>query len=193
MDTLPDLPAVLAGDPRFLALALLCEQQLADIDPQGVVVRWIDRVHSSLLPILAEELSLLDDGWELAETESDQRALLKIAVRLHQLKGTPASIEAVFDAVGLGEVQIDEGTGGRYYDGSMSYDGFASYDDPDGWAIYRVRLSRILTTRQAEIVRRILANIAPAHCHLWGLDFTGSELIYNGAACYDGSYTHGVA
>nr|WP_294864339.1 phage tail protein [uncultured Pseudogulbenkiania sp.] len=189
----PDLPAVLAGDERFATLADIWSARLAAIDPQEVLVRWIDRVDTSLLPVLAEEYSLLDDGWELAETEEAQRALLKGAIRLHRIKGTPAAIREVFRALSLGEIEIDEGTNGYCYDGSVAFDGFASYDDPAGWAEYRVRIDKLLSVRQADAVRRLLDSVAPARSLLWGIDFTNAELLYNDMAAFDGSYTYGVA
>lgn len=193
MSDMPDLPAVLAADERFAALARQWEAQLAAIDPQLVIVRWIDRVDAALLPILAEEYSLLDDGWELAETEEAQRAMLKGAIRLHRIKGTPAAIREVFSMLGLGAVEIDEGTNGYCYDGTLSYDGFGSYDNPAGWAEYRVRIDKLLSLAQADGARRLLAAVAPARCHLWGIDFTNAELIYNDMVAFDGSYTYGVA
>lgn len=187
------LPPPLAGDLRCAALDEIWQQRLASIDPMDVLLRWIDHCHVSLLPLLAEEYSLLDDGWELAETEAAQRAMLKGAIRLHRSKGTPAAIREVFRMLDLGEVVIDEGSHRYRYDGATGYDGFVCYGDAGGWAEYRVRMDKLLTVRQAEAARRLLASVAPARSRLWGLDFTGATLIYNNLAAYDGAYTYGVA
>lgn len=193
MSDMPDLPAVLAADERFAALARQWEAQLAAIDPQLVIVRWIDRVNASLLPILAEEYSLLDDGWELAETEEAQRAMLKGAIRLHRIKGTPAAIREVFSMLGLGEVEIDEGRSGRRRDGTFLRDGFVVRGErQDRWAEYRIKCPRRLSVKQAAAARRLLASVAPARCHLVEINFTGAALIRNGFSRRDGTYSRGI-
>lgn len=192
-DTLRDLPVVLARDARFAALATLWTSRLAAIDPQDIIVRWIDRVDASLLPVLAEEYSLLDDGWELAATETAQRALLKGAIRLHRLKGTPAAIREIFRMLGLGEIQLDEGRSGKRRDGTFSRDGYAIRGKHlEHWAHYRVRCFRQLTVKQAAAARRMLASVAPARCHLVEINFAAAAIIRNGYARRDGSYTRGI-
>ncbi|WP_114153969.1 phage tail protein [Chromobacterium haemolyticum] len=193
MSDLPDLPAVLAGDERFAALADLWAKRLAAIDPQAVLVRWIDHVDASLLPILAEEYSLIDDGWELAETEQAQRAMLKGAIRLHRIKGTPAAIKEVFRMLGLGEVVIEEGRSGRRRDGTFKRDGFVIRGArQDHWAEYRIKCSRQLSIKQAAAARRLLASVAPARCHLVEINFTDAALIRNGFARRDEAYSRGI-
>ncbi|ERE07148.1 phage tail protein [Pseudogulbenkiania ferrooxidans] len=192
MNDLPDLPAVLAGDERFAALADMWASRLAAIDPQDILVRWIERVDVSLLPLLAEEYSLLDDGWELAETEQAQRAMLQGAIRLHRIKGTPSAIREDFRMLGLGEVVIEEGRAGRRRDGAFRRDGFAVRGQrQDNWAEYRIKCSRQLSIKQAAAARRLLASVAPARCHLVEINFTDAALIRNGYARRDGTYTRG--
>ncbi|QRO34118.1 phage tail protein [Chromobacterium violaceum] len=192
MSDFPDLPAVLAADERFAALADMWVSRLAAIDPQEILVRWIERVDISLLPLLAEEYSLLDDGWELAETEQAQRAMLQGAIRLHKIKGTPAAIREVFRMLGLGEVVIEEGRAGRRRDGAFWRDGFAVRGQrQDNWAEYRIKCSRQLSIKQAAAARRLLASVAPARCHLVEINFTDAALIRNGYARRDGTYTRG--
>lgn len=192
MSDFPDLPAVLASDERFALLASIWAERLQAIDPQDVLVRWIDHVDVSLLPILAEEYSLIDDGWELAETEQAQRAMLKGAIRLHRIKGTPAAIREVFRMLGLGEVVIEEGRSGRRRDGTFRRDGFVVRGErQDHWAEYRIKCMRQLSIRQAEAARRLLASVAPARCHLYEINFSDAALIRNGFARRDGTYTRG--
>ncbi|MGC0151054.1 phage tail protein [Chromobacterium vaccinii] len=188
----PDLPAVLAGDERFAALAGMWASRLAAIDPQDVLVRWIERVDVSLLPLLAEEYSLLDDGWDLAETEQAQRAMLQGAIRLHRIKGTPAAIREVFHMLGLGDVVVEEGRSGRRRDGACRRDGYAMRGVREGhWAEYRIKCSRQLSIKQAAAARRLLASVAPARCWLVEINFADAALIRNGFARRDGSYTRG--
>ncbi|GLS03506.1 hypothetical protein GCM10007860_06500 [Chitiniphilus shinanonensis] len=133
------------------------------------------------------------DRFDSATTEAQQRALIASAIDVHRHKGTVAAVRQVFRDLGLGEVTLDEGANGHAYDGSVSYDGFANYDDVGGWAEYRVHIDKLLSVSQATLAREILADVAPVRCQLWGLDFTGAELLYNDLAAYDGGYTYGVA
>jgi len=54
-------------------------------------------------------------------------------------------------------------------------------------------LDRPITADQAAQVRKILASVAPARCHLKGLYFTQAANRYNAVISYDGTYTYGVA
>ncbi|WP_047237349.1 phage tail protein I [Chromobacterium subtsugae] len=149
------------------------------------------RCPAVVLPWLAWARSV--EQFDAARTEAEQRALIASSFDVHRRKGTIAAMRQVFRDLGLGEVAIDEGTGGYRYDGTGAYDGFASYGDPDGWAEYRVRIDKLLSVEQAGVARALLADIAPARCMLFGLDFSAADLIYNDMASYDGAYTFGVA
>lgn len=115
MDNCPDLPAVLAGDERFAALSGIWVDRLAAVDPQDVLVRWIDHADVSLLPILAEEYSLNDDGWDMAETEQAQRNLLKNAILLHRYKGTPWAVKTALNNIGIPRVALNERPEGAHW------------------------------------------------------------------------------
>jgi len=164
-----------------------------DVDPS--VLRTLkdpDRCPPQCLPWLAWELAV--DRFDAATTEAQQRALIKSAIEVHKHKGTVSAVRQVFRDLGLGEVKIDEGRHGRRYDGAVRYDGFPNYNDLNtGWAVYRVRLSKLLDNKQAALARQILDDVAPVRCQLWGLDFSEALLIYNAAARYNAAYTHGVA
>lgn len=153
------------------------------------------RVATSALPHLAEQLNCLGDlGWELCDgDEAAQRQYLKHVMELKRLKGTPAAIREIFRMLGLGDVVIQEGRGGKTYDGVYSYDGFPAYAGREfEWAVYRVIVAVRLTSRMAERARALLAKWAPARCHLWALTSTGEQLIYNAAIDYDGGYNYGA-
>lgn len=192
MSELRDLPAVLRGDERFSALAELADKRFSALDPESLLVWWPEKVDKSILLAMAEALSLLDDGWELAETETAQRDLIAGAIRLHRHKGTPAAIRDVFRMLGLGEVVIEEGRAGKRRDGTWRRDGYTVRGDASTrWAEYRIRASRLLTVKQAAAARRLLDSVAPARCHLYEINFSGAALIRNGFARRDGTYTRG--
>ncbi|QIY78344.1 phage tail protein I [Chromobacterium violaceum] len=173
------------------------EQALADamaptVDP-SVIATLADsaRCPPAMLPWLAWERSV--EQFDKARTEEQRRAMIRSSLAVHRQKGTISAVRQVFRDLGLGEVRIDEGTAGYCYDGAVAFDGFASYGDPDGWAEYRVRIDKLLSVEQAAAARALLDDVAPARCVLWGLDFSGAELIYNDMAAFDGKYTYGVA
>lgn len=145
----------------------------------------------ALLPWLAWALSV--DNWNPAWSEAAKRAVIRESFYVHSTKGTVASIRRIFDAMGFGDVFIDEGRGDFVHDGTIDYDGGATYGDEASWAEYRVRLFKLLSNSQADEARALLASAAPLRCHLFSLDFTDAALLYNSEATYDGSFNHGVA
>ncbi|MCY1379282.1 hypothetical protein D3C81_2160510 [compost metagenome] len=54
-------------------------------------------------------------------------------------------------------------------------------------------INRPISQETAADVRRILAAVAPARCHLHALNFTQALNAYDGAIRYDNTFTHGVA
>ncbi|UCM51907.1 phage tail protein I [Aeromonas dhakensis] len=153
--------------------------------------RFADTCPTPLLPWLAWARSV--DWWELAESEDQQRALIKASFRLHQRKGTPWAIKEALNVLGFGDSTIIERATGRRYDGTLSYNGNEPHGDPTRWAVYRVILTRPVTTEQANRIKRLLAEMAPARCHLSALDYTRAPVTYNGAATYNGNYNHGAS
>ncbi|MGY4015454.1 phage tail protein I [Aeromonas molluscorum] len=153
--------------------------------------RFADTCPAPLLPWLAWARSV--DWWELAESEDQQRALILASFRLHQRKGTPWAIKEALTVLGFGDSTIIERATGRRYDGTLAYNGNEPHGDPTQWAVYRVILARPVTTVQANRIKRLLAEMAPARCHLSALDYTQAPVTYNGAATYNGNYNHGAS
>ncbi|OQS30392.1 phage tail protein I [Chromobacterium violaceum] len=148
------------------------------------------RCPDALLPWLAWERSV--ENLSAAATVPQMRALIRSSIEVHRRKGTLAAVRQVFRDLDLGEVRIDEGNNRYMANGDMTADGFCTAGAPDGWAEYRVRIDKMLDVDQAAAARRVLNDIAPARCVLWGLDFTGATLIANGYAQANGKYTAGV-
>lgn len=186
------LPPALAGDERFALLCKLLEERHAGIDLTPMLVYLVDLVKAPLLPVLADQFSLLDEAvWMLAESEDARKNLIKNAVELHRYKGTPWAIREIIRLLGFGEVQLQEGLGGRQYDGSIMFDGLYLYGDSRAWAAYRVIFNDPITNDQADLIRRMLSSIAPAGRRLASLEYQAVAIRYNGAAHYDGLYNHG--
>jgi hypothetical protein len=175
------------------AEALNAQTSLLPVDK--VVIYDFDHVDASALPSLAQQFNCYGDlGWELCNgDQAAQREYLKNVVEIKRLKGTPHSIREIFRLLGLGEVVIHEGRGGKAYDGAWSYDGFPVYDGRwRDWAVYRVTVSAMLTTRMAARIRALLLKWAPARDHIWDIRSTDGLLIYNAFANYDGAYNYGA-
>lgn len=196
-------------DPRFVNPSLLVPPMRRDahyraaealnaqtslLPVERVVIYDFDTVEATALPHLAEQLNCFGDlGWELCNgNPAEQREYLKNVIAIKRLKGTPHSIREIFRLLGLGEVVIDEGRGGKRYDGALDYDGFPVYDGrARDWAVYRVTVNALLTTRMAARIRALLLKWAPARDHLWELRTGDGQLIYNAFATYDGAYNYG--
>ena len=120
-DLLPDA----INDERFRAYLGMTQQTLGAIDLDALQVWDFDYVHSSLLPHLAEELNVTGyRGWLLADTETQKRELLKVAIELHRYAGTPFAIERSLQAVGFTGATIIENPVAIFrYDGLFNYDG----------------------------------------------------------------------
>lgn len=165
------------------------------LDPS--VLRYLhsaSRCPTEFLPTLAIELSLIGDGWALAESESAQRALIAGAITLHKNKGTPASIRDISRRLGFGKVEIIEGINRLQYDGARTYNGHMIHGDAAEWASYRViLLDRPITNDQAANLRSMLKRFAPARCRLASLEYQLVPLRYNGAAVFDSSFNYGSA
>lgn len=182
------LAPILAADPRFSRLSQLAEQRFADIDPAVLLVYLIDLTEKSALSWLATQFSLTgDNGWDLAESETAKRELLKSAIELFRYKGTPWSIRQVIRNLGFGEVQIIEGA--DELDPAIA----VKWPAETHWALYRIKLSRAVTNDQARLMRKTLAAFAPARCELASLDYVANPIRYNNTARYDGTYNHGSA
>lgn len=97
-----------------------------NLDP---LAKWdIDNLDESILPHLAQELDVFGDkGWSLADTLTKKRSLLKNALQLHRLAGTPAAIALAFEVLGLGGVSFVENPP-LLYDGSWKYNGAEVYN-----------------------------------------------------------------
>lgn len=161
------------------------------ITPEDIKAVWNpDACPEKLLPWLAWSFGVKewDDTWPLA----GKRNVVREAWEIARTRGTVSSIRRIFSGIGFGDISIDEGRSGKKYDGAMKYDGFANYGDLTGRAVYRVRLTKLISNPQAASVLRLLAESAPVRCHLHSIDFTGATLTYSGLAKYDGSYTYGA-
>ncbi len=146
----------------------------------------------ALLPWLAWALGV--DEWDSEWTESTKRAVIASSAAVHRTKGTLKSIRLALSSAGYPGAVILEGESSNNYDGAITHNGVATYGEPDdrNWAYYRVRLERPISNTQADQVKRILANTAPARCVLIALEFDRVAATYNAAIDYAGKFNYGI-
>ncbi|MDR1709999.1 MAG: phage tail protein [Candidatus Accumulibacter sp.] len=171
-------PPPLARDERFRALGDLAGR-LSEIDLSPLLVYLVDTVAESALPYLAEQFHVLGaEGWRLATTEAQRRALLARAIALHRTKGTPWSIREALKALGFNDVEIEEHMPSNRYDGAISYSG-AQVHDAYGWAQFRVITDagddQPITAEQTALIIDAINEWKPARCHLVDVRHRASE------------------
>ncbi|QZA80228.1 phage tail protein I [Deefgea piscis] len=191
MADFPDLVPPLASDPRFNALAQMQQSRLS-LDLTRLFLIRSQTVKSDVLPWLADQFSLISDGWELAESDTAQRELIVGAIALHKRKGTPSAIRDIVRRLGFGEVDIIESISRCLHDGKRKRNGMMVRGNVVDWASYRVlMLDRVLTIDQADRLEKLLRNFAPARCHLASIEYRAVPVRRNGVARYDRTYKHG--
>jgi hypothetical protein len=152
--------------------------RLARIDLSPLLVYRIDSVPASALPWLGWQFDLLSPLWQLlapaapsAQTEADaaRRALIKLGISLHRMRGTPAAIKTALTRLGWENPSIQEG--------QASWGG-SSWPANQGWAV-----CRLLVTPPT---------LDPANIPAW--DPTGATNYGAGSAVsYNGLYFVAVA
>ena len=103
------LPPALAGDERFVWLNELLSENMQRLDLNPMLVYLVDLVPPSLLPILAEQFSMLEEAtWPVARSDDDRRALIKTAIMLHRYKGTPWAVRQALATIGYPVLDLVE-------------------------------------------------------------------------------------
>lgn len=176
--------------PRLLAFESAIDRIM---QLSAVNIYDFDNVDASALYDLASQFNVLGyRGWVLAETEAQQRQLLKRAIELHRVAGTPYSIKLALESVGYPDVTIQENPGLRY-DGSSRYDGVERYRG-DVYGQFIVTLSSETPAPNKDQVRLILLlinewkNLRSILFDLrqGGRSLLKNALFYDGRAAYDG-------
>lgn len=95
------LVPALRNDLNMRALETLAAR-LSGLNLAPSVLYDFDHVEASALIHLAEQFNVLGDaGWDMANTEAKKRALLKEAVALHRIKGTPYAVKRSLELLGV--------------------------------------------------------------------------------------------
>lgn len=131
------------------------------------------------LPWLAWALHITDaEGWALAVTTDQKRALIARSVELHKKKGTPWSIREALKSIGFNEVEILERLPINQHDGALTYSGAQRYD-AYGWAEFRLLAdvgdTQPITSAQTARIVQTVNEWKPARCHLVDVQYSASE------------------
>ena len=169
------LPPSLQLDTRSRALLSLAER-LGKLDLTPLLVYRLDSLVDAGLVFMAWQFDMLDPNWQLqpgipsGSQSTVFRALLKQAIPLHKILGTPASIIAAIKSIGFDATLLE---------GQNSWGG-TSWPSNEGWAVFRVLVTLPPGTPvTAEIIARIksAANFfKPARCWLDSVVFNLGEL-----------------
>jgi len=144
------------------------------------------------LPWLAWAVSV--DDWDTNWSEIQKRNAINESIYIHQTKGTIGSIKRALSALGYFDAEVVEGGGGFFLDGKQKLDGSARIGDGSfKWFQYQVFLSAPVTIKTAELIKKILASVAPQRCELVGLNYTQALNNLDGTWQLDGTFTLGVA
>lgn len=190
------LPPALAGDERFVWLNELLSENMQRLDLNPMLVYLVDLVPPSLLPILAEQFSMLEEAtWPVARSDDDRRALIKTAIMLHRYKGTPWAVKQALATIGYPVLELIEqadyqaqwvAAGGHLLDGSLLLDGSVNMTPPSTginrqvmnrialshWAQYAIRLNASdgdWSREQQKRIRKVAEAYAPTRDELVGI------------------------
>lgn len=178
--------------PNATAQELALEGAAARSVPTPIRDIWDpDTCPAHLLPWLAWSFGV--DEWDPIWSDEAKRNVIRNAVSVQRRKGSVWSIKRVIADAGYGDSELIEGDGTGFYDGERVHDGVLLHGASGQWALYRFRLQRPITNAQAEQVRSILLQTAPARCHLLDLMYTEAANIHDGTISYNGNYNHGSA
>lgn len=157
-----DLRLIPAGidDDRSRALMRLIGRQ-GDLDLTKLLIYRVDELQEDALYLLAWQFHILGaKGWDLTETATERRTLIKRAIDLHRHAGTPWAIREAIKALGYADAEIFEGMPVALYDGGRNHSAADTYGGGVRWAMFRVQLDLgedkgVSATRIARLVELI--------------------------------------
>lgn len=193
----------IASIPEFKAWYSVFKQMLGEVDLTKLLVYIVDTVDASAIPYLAEQFDVLGyKGMKLAQTENDQRELIKRAIELHKYKGTEWAIKQALISIGFSDIKLKKGIADGY----------------DHWAKFGIEITNTslqLTDASVTDITNMVAEYKRAVCVLmdismslvyqdsitFGQDiatclpaisandnmYLSKPLIYDGSAEYDGA------
>jgi phage tail P2-like protein len=150
--------------------------RLGSLDLTPLLIYIIDNVNASALPHLAGQFHVTGlEGWSIAQTNKEKRALIKRAIELHRYKGTPWAVKQAIRSVGYADAEIIEGLPTVKYNGAYTYSGAEDYMGGVRWALFRVILdigeSKSLTKADIERLVALIKEYKNVRSHLKDIAF----------------------
>jgi phage tail P2-like protein len=120
------LASAISNIPHFAAFDQLAEERMSTIQLDKLLIYIIDTVDASALPWLAKQFNVLGyRGMRLAQTEAQQRQVIKTAILLKRYAGTPWAVKQALISIGYPDAILIENAG----------------VGPYGWAQFRIELN----------------------------------------------------
>jgi P2-related tail formation protein len=114
-------------------------QKLSEYDLSVIMHYIVDLAPESVLYYLADQWDVLGaKGWKFADTVEKKRELVRNAVKLNLIIGTPQSIITALNSLGFPDVTIQENLAGAMYNGVYTYNGAINYNQAYPWPYFRV-------------------------------------------------------
>lgn len=188
--------------PHINAFENVYTQKLSETDISKIMTYIIDLCPENVLYYLASQWDVLGvKGWKFADTIQKKRDLVRKAIPLNKIIGTPRAIIDALNSLGFPDVTIQENLNGAKYNGVYTYNGAINYNQSYHWAYFRVIIGiNNLLTLNGQIYLDIRAIIeAWKNERSWlenlymladGLEQVGinDNLILSGSGIYDFTY-----
>lgn len=119
------LASAIANVPHLAAFDTMAEERFSEIQLDRLLVYIIDTVDASALPWLAWQFDVLGyRGMRLAQTDAQQREVIKNAILLKRYAGTPWAVKNALKSIGYPDAVLVENAGTGAH----------------GWAQFRIEL-----------------------------------------------------
>jgi hypothetical protein len=127
------------NQPHIVVFENIFTDRLADINISDIMCYMVDICQADKLYYLASQWDVLGPkGWQFATTETQKRDLVRNAVKLNKIIGTPRSIIIALNSLGYPDVVVQEHLEGAIYNGDYTYNGAITYGGGYHWAMFRV-------------------------------------------------------
>lgn len=137
---MPDntLPSSL-NQPHIKVYEDIYAQKLSEYDISIIMSYIVDLAPENVLYYLASQWDVLGaKGWKFADTIEKKRDLVRNAVKLNLIIGTPRALITALNSLGYPDVTIQEHLQGAIYNGTHNYNGAIDYSTGYHWAYFRV-------------------------------------------------------
>lgn len=125
-----NLGSSIQSQQHLEVFAQVADHRLGLLDLTPILVYIVDTVPANILPYLADQLDVAGiRGIAVADTEEQQREIIRRSIELHRYKGTVYGVREAIKSVGFVDVEIIEGVdapiqthaGGVTHNGSITY------------------------------------------------------------------------